>query len=136
MHTHTYYNMPDRTARRIARRVIRRVARAIRAVDPLTFAAVIGAVVTLAVWGFGVFAADCRRVQDDLFRLHIVANSDAPADQTLKLELRDYLLREVSFPQSYTKSEAIAAARATLPQITAKANEFLRERNKPYTATA
>ena len=37
----------------------------------------------LGVWG------QAQGVRDSVVRLHILANSDSPADQTLKLQVRD-----------------------------------------------
>ncbi|MFZ5944127.1 MAG: stage II sporulation protein R [Bacillota bacterium] len=35
-------------------------------------------------------------VEKDIIRLHIIANSDSPEDQNLKLEIRDLVLREMA----------------------------------------
>ena len=40
------------------------------------------------------FQAACRDISDEVFRLHIVANSDSDADQALKLKVRDRVLSD------------------------------------------
>lgn len=43
------------------------------------------------------FSAECSDISNEVFRLHILANSDSEADQNLKLKVRDKVLE-------YTKS--------------------------------
>ncbi|MCH5298180.1 MAG: stage II sporulation protein R [Ruminococcus sp.] len=38
------------------------------------------------------FSAQCKNVSDNVFRLHILANSDSESDQNLKLKVRDKVL--------------------------------------------
>ena len=40
------------------------------------------------------FAGAAESVREDVVRLHILANSDSPEDQELKLKVRDALLKE------------------------------------------
>lgn len=39
------------------------------------------------------FSAECSNISDEVFRLHILANSDSKADQELKLIVRDSVLK-------------------------------------------
>lgn len=39
------------------------------------------------------FNAYCKNISDEVFRLHILANSDSDADQKLKLKVRDKVLK-------------------------------------------
>lgn len=58
-------------------------------------------------------------LQDSVFRLHIVANSDSEEDQNLKLLVRDNILaymKEISGDIS-SKEEAMSLARAHLPEF-------------------
>lgn len=50
-------------------------------------AVAVGFVVSCAV-----FSVQCKRVRDDVLRLHILANSDSDTDQAVKLCVRDALL--------------------------------------------
>ena len=38
------------------------------------------------------FQAECEQISEEVFRLHILANSDSSEDQALKLKVRDALL--------------------------------------------
>ena len=38
------------------------------------------------------FAIDCKEIRSNVVRLHVLANSDAPEDQQVKLLVRDALL--------------------------------------------
>lgn len=75
------------------------------------------------------FAAD-GSVYGDVVRLHIVANSDTEADQSLKLEVRDFVLaRHGEALAAYkTKEEALCAAEGMLGSIEADVNAFLATR--------
>ena len=54
------------------------------------------------------FQAACSDITDDVFRLHILANSDSDEDQNLKLKVRDRLLEysQSLFEQAKSKDEA------------------------------
>lgn len=54
--------------------------------------AVIAAVVLCLLLNMFSFGAQCRNIQKDVLRMHIIAHSDSPADQRLKLKVRDALL--------------------------------------------
>ena len=43
---------------------------------------------------FTAFAAQCEQIPNEVFRLHVLANSDSEEDQALKLKVRDRLLDE------------------------------------------
>lgn len=67
---------------------------------------------------------------DGIVRLHILADSDDPAAQELKLKVRDRLLDEMDHLESKDEVEK------ALPELERIANEVLREENVPYTANA
>ena len=54
------------------------------------------------------FEASCQEIREDVFRLHILANSDSEEDQNLKLKVRDEVLKytENLYKNSNSKSEA------------------------------
>lgn len=58
----------------------------------LTVAICMGLVVSILM-SFAGFDASCLELKENLLRLHIVANSDSASDQTLKLKVRDELLK-------------------------------------------
>ena len=53
--------------------------------------AVIAFVLTV-IFSMIPFSAQCKNVSDNVFRLHILANSDSETDQNLKLRVRDKVL--------------------------------------------
>lgn len=53
--------------------------------------AVIAFVLTM-IFSMIPFSAQCKNVSDNVFRLHILANSDSETDQNLKLRVRDKVL--------------------------------------------
>ena len=40
------------------------------------------------------FAETCDEIRTDVLRLHVIANSDSPEDQALKLKVRDAILEK------------------------------------------
>lgn len=46
------------------------------------------------VW-IGTLIADRQRLRDELIRIHVVANSDSPRDQQLKLQVRDAVMESI-----------------------------------------
>ena len=57
---------------------------------------------------FTAFAAQCEQIPNEVFRLHVLANSDSEEDQALKLKVRDRLLDETGtlFSECTTKEGA------------------------------
>lgn len=84
------------------------------------------------------FSAACDGLRSGVLRLHIIANSDAPADQAVKLAVRDSILEQTgcSFKNCDNLDAAIAAADANLESITECANKVLLENGFSYTAEA
>ncbi len=85
--------------------------------------------VTTMILQTTLLAQQCQGIRDNVFRLHILANSDSPADQQLKLNVRDALLAQGSELLSCAKNkeEAITLARQQLPALQAIARESLKE---------
>lgn len=89
----------------------------------------------VGVTGFAVYgwlgAPDAQfNIEGGPLRLHILANSDDPSDQQLKLALRDHVIRlvEQNMGEAADKQEAIRHLEASLPQLTVACNEFLAPR--------
>ncbi len=97
-------------------------------------AMMIGAVLSLIITGFTAFAEDCEEKPQEVLRLHILANSDSKEDQTLKYDLRDYMLTEFSEVfgscESFDKSVYVANERRA--EIEKKANEFVHSKGYNY----
>lgn len=63
------------------------------------------------------FENDCKGIREEVLRLHVIANSDEPYDQELKLKVRDALLQ--TGESIFTGNEDIISAES---KITAKAD--------------
>ena len=97
-------------------------------------AMVIGAVLSLVITGFTAFAEDCEEKPQEVLRLHILANSDSEEDQTLKYDLRDYMLTEFSdvFGSCESFEQSVEAATERRAEIEEKANEFIHSKGYDY----
>lgn len=69
------------------------------------------------------FQAECEQISNEVFRLHILANSDSEEDQSLKLRVRDSLLRYTDrlFSEAENSDEAEGIARDNLESLRAVA---------------
>ena len=65
------------------------------------------------------FGEECSFIRENTLRLHILANSDSPADQALKLKIRDAVLSCSGelFSGCDTRQKMIGAAQEQLPKI-------------------
>lgn len=104
----------------------------------LTVSMLLGAALAVLLGSFSAFAAECEELPDRLFRLHILANSDSDEDQNLKYALRDYLLEDMeeAFTGCVTAEDAKQMAKERLPEITKKAQQFIRDSGYDYEITA
>ncbi|HHY52360.1 MAG TPA: stage II sporulation protein R [Clostridiales bacterium] len=90
---------------------------------------IIGMILAVIFTSFGAFGAECRQVSRQVLRLHVLANSDSPRDQELKLKVRDAVLEGTSdlFQTTADKETLMAQAREYLPEIESIAANTLRE---------
>lgn len=79
--------------------------------------------------GFCGFSEDYGEITDTVFRLHILANSDSEADQSLKLKVRDAILSETAyiFEDCASAEESAEAAERHMEEIKSTAERVLRE---------
>ena len=78
-----------------------------------------------------------ERVSEDVFRLHILANSDTKADQDLKLLVRDDVLQACTFfSDCQSVTEAQQAAENNLQCITEIARQRIRQEGYNYQVTS
>lgn len=73
-------------------------------------------------------------LEDNIFRLHILANSDSEADQALKLKVRDGIInymKEIN-NNSSNKEETITNTKAHLPEIQLLCKKILEENGSDY----
>ena len=94
----------------------------------VAFAALLGA------WLDGQQSA----LADKVIRLHVIANSDAPEDQALKLAVRDRVLEQAEglYPQNATLSQAQAALEGHLGALAAAGRAVVEEKGYDYPVTA
>lgn len=91
----------------------------------------------LAVWG-GSLLADRKMLNENLIRLHVVANSDSREDQNVKLQVRDAVndsLRE-ELQNLKDVEQAKAYLAENLPKIQEVANEALKKAGVSQEAVA
>ncbi len=79
-------------------------------------------------------SAQCAEISNEVLRLHILANSNSQEDQTLKINLRDYLLEETSdlFLESHSKEESINVVDKNLSKIENLAQEYIYSQGYDY----
>ena len=84
------------------------------------------------------FFNSCSELYEDVLRVHILANSDSAADQSLKLSVRDAVLEHCSgyYRDCSDKDEAIAITREHLDEIQQAAEEEIRARGFSYPVRA
>lgn len=93
----------------------------------------------VAILSLGAFADKTQAsISDKMIRLHVIANSDSKADQTVKLKVRDKILEYVS---ELTKdcadiNEAREKVSAKLPELSEIAEEVLSQNGFSYGAKA
>ena len=95
-------------------------------------------IVLFAIFIFSTIISYSNSVHEDLanniFRLHILANSDSKEDQILKLKIRDGILeymQEIN-KTSNSKSQTIQNTSQHLDEIKTKCEEILKENNSDY----
>lgn len=75
------------------------------------------------------FQAQCKSISQEVFRLHILANSDSKEDQDLKIKVRDrvLLLTEALFENAESKQQAEALVSDNLQKINDAAQSVVKE---------
>ena len=95
------------------------------------------ALVITIVWGF-LLDQNQQGLEDKLVRLHVLANSDSPADQELKLYVRDRVWAELRllFQGNETRSQAEAIIGENLDRIREIARQAVSDRGGNQTVNA
>ena len=78
------------------------------------------AFVLVVIYSLIPFQAQCDNISNDVFRLHILANSDSEYDQSVKLKVRDRVLEysKSLFESASSKEEAESLISQNLDNIT------------------
>lgn len=84
--------------------------------------------------GLSSLEKECNGIKNEVFRLHVIANSDSEKDQSLKLSVRDAILKksEEVFSSCRTKAEAQKAAQENLPLFLKTAKETIEKNGFDY----
>lgn len=84
------------------------------------------------------FRTECKEISDEVFRLHILANSDEDYDQQLKLKVRDRVLlyTESLFEKARSKEEAENLISNNLQDICNTAQKEVTDNGYDYSVTA
>ena len=75
------------------------------------------------------FESACRMLEQDVLRLHILANSDIDADQKLKLSVRDAVIKELSplYDNVKDKNQAKIITQQNLKKVETIASDVIAE---------
>ncbi|MGI6703843.1 MAG: stage II sporulation protein R [Clostridia bacterium] len=94
------------------------------------------ALAVCSVYAFAARGGDSMPVTDALLRFHIIANSDSPEDQALKLKVRDRIVSEIGGVVSgmETKEEIIEFLRGNMEYIETIAGQEVMNGNMEYGA--
>lgn len=84
------------------------------------------------------FEAECREISNEVFRLHILANSDSQEDQSLKLKVRDRVLEftESLFNSAECKEDAQKAVFDNIEKIRLTAQQEVYDNGYSYEVKA
>ena len=84
------------------------------------------------------FSAQCAALEENIVRLHVIANSNDEADQAVKLRVRDAVLREAKrwYGDAEDFDTAVTVLCTHLESLEAAANSVLKAENFPYCANA
>ncbi len=84
------------------------------------------------------FEGECREISEQVFRIHILANSDSADDQALKLKVRDAVIKksEELFASAQNKSDAMKLAQENIDLLTRTAQEVVYSEDYTYPVTA
>ncbi len=102
------------------------------------FKALLCSVMLAAVLSFSAFNGVCENIRHDVFRLHIIADSDDPYDQSIKLAVRDKILEYTGslFKNCRSKQDSIACAREHISDIRQIAARTVQEYGCDYPVDA
>lgn len=102
------------------------------------FKSIVVGFLVAALFVFVPFEGECREISTQVFRVHILANSDIEEDQNLKLRVRDAVIAygETIFQNVHSKDEAMAIVEENLEQFILVAENTIREYGYNYPVTA
>lgn len=116
---------------------MRHIRRHRRKKPPVMLLSLMIGLAAAVLWGNWALNAQ-RKLADQVVRLHILANSDSEADQTLKLQVRDTVLAraEELLEAAEGRGEAETMLRESLPELTVLAQRTIEENGYRYPVRA
>ncbi len=98
----------------------------------------VSTIVVAVMFSVVPFQSTCKELENDVLRLHIIANSDTEEDQNLKLKVRDSVLTAVSklYDDVTTKEEAKEITHNNLPLVIETAQDVVKKYSKDYEVEA
>lgn len=101
-------------------------------------AMLVGLMVSIVLGSTAAFAKECAQIEQNVVRLHILANSDSEEDQALKLKVRDAVLEATDqiFGTPQDKAAAKAEAERKLPLIEQTAAQVIAQEGYDYPVKA
>ncbi len=102
------------------------------------FKALCCALVFCCIFSMTGFYGACDDIENSVFRLHILANSDSDEDQELKLKVRDGILEytEQLFDKCSTKEESMQCAQKNINEIRQYAQSLVYRYGYDYDVSA
>ena len=96
--------------------------------------AICGGLVLCLLLSIGGVYGQAKGVREEVLRLHILANSDSTADQTVKLQVRDAVTAAAAgwLDGAADAEDALAMAQAQLPRIREAAQEAVAAAGADY----
>ena len=84
------------------------------------------------------FDSKCENIENSIFRLHVIANSDSNIDQEIKLKVRDAILEKGHelFADKNSKQQAEETVQKNLTLLRKIAEETIRKNGFDYDVTA
>lgn len=95
---------------------------------------VLAGLIIAVVMSFTSFASACKEIRTDVLRMHVIANSDSDEDQTLKLKVRDAVLKEGKdvFDGSLTAAQAEEILNPQKDRLLSAAQKVISENGYDY----
>ena len=104
----------------------------------ILFKSILASLVIVTVFSFLPFERQCRNINNDVLRIHILADSDSESDQKLKLMVRDAILEYTDslYDSVNSKDEAVKLTEDNLTGIIDTAEATLRKQGDSKNVTA
>ena len=101
---------------------------------PFTYILLLALSVCLVVYALPAQSVGSQPATDGLLRLHVIANSDSPEDQALKLRVKDRIIREIGglISEMKTKEEVLEFLQGNMRYIEDTAAREIEDAKKEY----